>query len=152
MNIKYVKFYEIEPADFLTLLNKQKIREHLIQHDLFNDGSINCWIKAKLEVDSKPGCRIRAILFNNQLVGWCGIQFEEGNYEMAIIIDDSLWGAGRSIYNDIMCWAQDLGHSEIRIHLLDSRREYKFLRKIAKNVYKSQIFGREFTTYQLLVK
>jgi len=152
MNIKYIIFSEVDPVDFLVLLNKQKLREHLIQHDLFDIDSINDWIKAKLEVDSEPGCRVRAILFNDNLVGWCGIQFENDKYEIAIIIDDSLWGAGKRIYTEVMCWAKELGHDEVVIHLLDSRPEYKFLRKIAKNVYKSELLGREFITYQLLVK
>jgi len=152
MNIKYVNFSKVDPVDFLVLLNKQKLRRHLVKHDLFDIDSINNWIKAKLAVDAKPGCRVRAVLFNNELAGWCGIQFDNAEYEIAIIIDDCLWGAGKRIYKEVMRWAKELGHVEVVIHLLDSRPEYKFLRKLAKNVYKSEILGREFVTYQILVK
>ena len=65
--IEYVKFCEIQPTDFIILLNKKKIREHLITHDLFDDDSIKAWIKFKIEVDSADGCRVRAIIFNNRL-------------------------------------------------------------------------------------
>jgi len=152
MNLKYIDFSEVDTNDFLVLLNKQKIRNHLIQHDLFDDDSINVWINAKLKIDSRIDCKIRAILVNDQLKGWCGIQKEDDHYEIAIVIDDSLWGAGKSIYTEVMSWAKSLGHNEIMIHLLDSRPEYKFLRKLAKNVYTSERFGRNFITYHLLVK
>jgi len=152
MNIKYVNFSEVNPDDFLVLLNKQKIRKHLIQHDLFDDDSINDWINEKLEIDSRTDCKIRAVVLNDQLKGWCGIQIDGDHYEMAIVIDGSLWGAGKSIYAEVMSWAKSLGHDEITIHLLDSRPEYKFLRKLAKNVSTSEHFGRKFITYHLLVK
>lgn len=152
MNIEYVKFTEIDTDDFVALLNKETIREHLIEHELFDIGSVNAWVKSKLEIDSTTGCKVRAILSNNQLAGWCGIQLEDGEYEIAIIIDDSLWGAGKKIFSDIMYWAKELGHENILIHFLDSRPEYKFLRKISKKVYTSELLGRKFTTYQLAVK
>jgi len=34
-NITYVKFDEIDLHKFLPLLNSQKIRKHLFEHDLF---------------------------------------------------------------------------------------------------------------------
>jgi len=152
MNIEYLKFSEIDPVDFVTLQNKQKIREHLIQHEVFDIISINNWLKSKIEVDSTPGCRVRAIILDNQLVGWCGIQLEHGKYEVAIVIDNSFWGIGKKIFSEVMYWAKALGHKEIVIHFLDSRPKYKFLQKLAKKVYKSEFYGRSFTTYQLSVK
>lgn len=66
-SIEYVKLSEVNPNDFILLLNNTKIREHLIEHELFDIGSVDAWIKAKIEVDSTNGCRVRAIIFNNQL-------------------------------------------------------------------------------------
>ncbi len=151
MNIEYVMFSEIKAVDFVTLLNKHKIREHLIQHELFDTYTVNAWVKTKLEMDSSPGCKIRAILINDQLAGWCGIQLEGKEYELAIIIDDRFWGIGKTIFYEMMCWAKELGHERISIHFLDSRPDYKFLRKIATNVYKRELHGRTFTTYQLAI-
>jgi hypothetical protein len=150
--IEYIKLSEVNQNDFLLLLNNQKIREHLIVHELFDAVSINAWIKAKIKVDSNNGCRVRAIIFNNQLVGWCGIQLEDEKYEVAIVIDDKFWGLGKNVFHDIMRWAKALGHDEIFIHFLHTRPEYKFLRRISTNVYESELLGSKFTTYQLAVK
>ena len=52
----------------------------------------------------------------------------------------------------MMVWAKELGHDEIFIHFLHTRPDYKFLTKIAENVYKNDFLGSQFTTYQLNVK
>ncbi|MCF7981581.1 MAG: GNAT family N-acetyltransferase [Pseudomonadales bacterium] len=105
----------------------------------------------KIEVDSFPGCKVRAIVVDGQLAGWCGIQFEDEKYEIAIVLDDGYWGLGKTIFRDLMGWAKELGHQTIFIHFLYTRPEYKFLRKISKNVFKSEFLGSKFTTYELAV-
>ncbi|MEH6649925.1 MAG: GNAT family N-acetyltransferase [Motiliproteus sp.] len=149
--VEYVKLNEIQPAEFLTLLNKQSTREHLIVHELFDLNKVELWIKEKVDVDSTQGCRVRAITVDKQLAGWCGIQLEEGKYEIAVVIDDQYWGLGKKIFREIMCWAKELGHATIFIHLFHTRPEYKFLSKLSKNVYESELLGSRFTTYELEV-
>lgn len=150
--IEYIKLDEVNPEEFVALLNKQKIREHLIAHELFDLETIKAWIETKIEVDSSKGCKVRAIVVNQQLAGWCGIQLEDENYEIAIVIDSKYWGLGRKIFREIMTWAKEFGHKTVFIHFLYTRPEYKFLRKISKNVYESELFGNKFTTYEIAVK
>ena len=150
--LEYVTFDEIEPTDFLVLLNKRTTREHLIDHKRFDSDKVKEWMQGKIDVDSSQGCRVRAITVEKQLAGWCGIQLEGGKYEIAVVLDDSYWGLGRSVFREIMIWAKELGHTTIFIHFLHTRPEYKFLRKISKNVYESELLGSTFTTYELEVK
>jgi len=150
--VAYLSFNEINPSDFLPLLNSQKIRKHLIEHELFTIDTLTTWMNSKIEVDSTFGCRVRAVICDGELAGWCGIQFEEGKHEIAIIIDDKFWGLGKKVFQDMMCWAKELGHDEIFIHFLHTRPGYKFLKKRAKNIYESELFGDKFTTYQLTLE
>jgi len=150
--IEYVKFNEINPDNFLPLLNKLKIREHLIPHELFNRDSTIAWMKSKIEIDASHGCKVRAINVDSELIGWCGIQFEHGKHEIAIVIDDSSWGLGIKIFHETMNWAKDIGHREVYIHFLHTRPKYKFLQKLSKKVYETELFGSKFNTYQLAVK
>lgn len=149
--IEYVKLEEIEPTDFLPLLNKQTTRMHLIDHELFNAHSVKEWIQGKVDVDASEGCRVRAIMVDKQLAGWCGIQIEDGKYEIAIVISDRYWGLGKKVFREIFSWAKEFDHKTICIHLLHTRPEYKFLRKLAKNVYESELLGSRFTTYEFEV-
>jgi len=150
--IEYPEFNTIDPSDFLPLLNNRNIRKHLIEHELFTISTLTSWMQTKMEVDATSGCKVRGIVCDGQLAGWCGIQLEEGKYELAIIIDDKHWGLGKMVFKEMMHWAKELKHDEVYIHFLHTRPEYKFLKKISKNVYKEKFFGSTFTTYQLAVK
>ena len=148
---KYVLLEELKPEDLVALLNKHRVREHLIDHEFFNSISIKSWIKEKIEADSTDGCRVRGIASGKSVAGWCGIQIENGRYEIAIVLDEKYWGIGKRIFRDVMNWAKELGHKEVFIHFLHTRPEYRFLRKISKKVFETEMLGSKFTTYQLSV-
>jgi GNAT superfamily N-acetyltransferase len=150
--IEYRPLDEVDPEKLVTLLNKKKVREHLIEHAPFTVDSVERWVRQKIEESSSDGCKVRAILVDDQPAGWCGIQLDEKGYEIAIVVDEIHWGLGRKIFRDVMGCARDLGHREIFIHLLYTRPEYRFLRKMAKNVYTSERLDHRFTTYELAVK
>lgn len=150
--IEYVKFEEVDPTEFVFLLNKEKLRKHLVDHELFDVELAKSWMAGKMEVDASSGCKVRAVLVNSDLAGWCGIQLEDGKYEIAIVIDESYWGIGVKIFQDIMVWAKGFNHKTVFVHFLHTRPEYKFFRKISKNVYQSELLGSKFTTYELEVE
>ena len=104
----------------------------MIQHELFDINSTSAWMGSKIEVDASLGCKVRAINVDNQLIGWCGIQFEDEKYEVAIVIDDSSWGLGIKIFHEIMHWAKFFGHEDVYIHFLHTRPKYKFLQKFIR--------------------
>lgn len=110
------------------------------------------WLETKIAIDNSPGCRVRAILVDNQLAGWCGIQPDGDRHELAVVLDDAHWGLGRRLFGEMMGWARELGHAAVLIHLLHTRPEYRFLQKIAKNSYKNELLGNQFTTYELAVE
>ena len=151
-NIQYLKFTEINPADFLPLLNSERIRKHLIKHELFTIETLAAWMNSKIEVDSTSGCKVRGIVYQGELAGWCGIQMEDKKYEIAIIIDDKFWGLGKQVFRDLMGWAKEFGHDEVSINFLDTRPEYKFLKKIASSVSTTELYGSKFICYQLPVQ
>lgn len=151
-NVDYVRFNEINPNDFLPLLNSEKIRKHLIEHKLFTIDTLTAWMNAKIAVDAISGCKVRGIFCDGELAGWCGIQLEEDKHEIAIIIDDKFWGLGKRVFQDMMYWAKEFEHNEVFIHFLHTRPGYKFLKKMAKDVYETELFHSKFTTYQLVVE
>lgn len=149
--IEYIKLEEVNSDDFIPLLNNQKNRVHLLEHEFFDADTVKLWIESKLKMNSTFGCKVRAIMVENQLAGWCGIQLEDGQYEIAIVIDDKFWGIGKRVFKEIMLWAKSLGHSELLIHFLHTRPRYKFLQGMSKKVYESELYGKKFTTYELEV-
>lgn len=150
--ISYVRMDQVTPDQFLPLLNKQKIRTHLIEHLLFDDKTAQEWLAEKVEMDAYPKCRVRAVIVDSRLAGWCGIQLEDGKYEIAIVLDDEFWGVGKRVFQEIMEWAREFEHQTLLIHFLNTRPKYKFLQKMANNVYETELMGSKFTTYELAVQ
>ena len=148
-NIRYEKMSDVNPDDFIPVLNAEEIRNHLVSHDLFDSVTICEWVKEKTKCGDTPGCRVRAIIVDNKLAGWCGIQKDNENYEIAMVISKSHWGIGTSVFQDLKSWAKELGHNEVTIHLLETRPEYRFLTKASTKSYKSKLLGRNFITYHV---
>ena len=149
--IEYTDLRDLDQGALLSILNTDKIREHLVSHDQFNEQSLAEWVSSKLSVDLHEGCKVRGIRVNGAVAGWCGIQFENDSYELAIVLHEAYWGIGTAVFKDMMVWASELGHRHVVLHLLNTRPEYKFLRKMASRVYESTMFGQKYTSYELTV-
>lgn len=149
--IKYLSFDQASPEDLLKILNEDSLREHLIDHPYFDNSNLQAWIEDKTAINEIQGCRIRAVYINGVLAGWCGIQPDDNGFELAIVISQRFWGSGISIFKTLMCWAKEFRHKEVLFHLLDTRPEYKALKKISTKVNKSELAGQRFTTYYIPV-
>jgi hypothetical protein len=149
--IEFLCFNQVNPEDFLGVVNEDSLRTHLIDHPYFNVASLQAWIEDKIKVDAVQGCRIRAVYIGGVLAGWCGIQPDDNGFELAIVISQKFWGFGIPIFKVLMCWANEIGHKEILFHLLESRPEYKALNRISTKVHKTEQLGRCFTTYHVPV-
>lgn len=149
--IEYSYLDQVNIEELRVLLNENSLRAHLIDHPYFDSKSLQSWIVEKIRVDSLKGCRVRAIHIDGVLAGWCGIQPDDDGFELAIVISQNFWGFGILIFKALINWAEALGHTEILFHLLETRPEYKALKKIATKVRKTEKFGRFFTTYHIPV-
>lgn len=150
-NIEYVDLQNLNRIEILNILNKQKVRNHLVAHDQFDEALLDEWIKGKVIVNQTCGCKVKGIKVDGTTAGWCGIQLEDGSYELAIVLDPKYWGVGLKVFKEMMLWASELGHSEVVLHLFNTRPEYRFLRKMAGRVYESTMFGQKYTTYEIKV-
>lgn len=149
--IEYVSFSEINPDDFSSVLNDDALRKHLMPHACFDAITIRDWMSGKVQCDSMPGCRVRAVLVNGDLAGWCGIQAEGNEFEMAVVIGRQYWGLGLSVFRTLIVWAKELQHQVVVFHLLGSRPQYRFLKRKALKVKRQQLWGRNFTSYWISV-
>lgn len=150
-DIAFLPLNNVDQQDLLAVLNESALRVHLVEHALFDIASLHDWVEEKNQVDSLPGCRVRGVVIDGIVAGWCGIQPDDNGVELAIVLSKKFWGYGISLFKTLMVWAHELGHKEIRFHLLDSRPEYKALQKMASKVDKTKLMGRCFTTYFLEV-
>ena len=149
--IDYPAFSHAHADSLLATLNDAQLRRHLVVHDAFDATSIRAWIDGKIAADTLPGCRVRIVCIDGKTAGWCGIQRDDDGHEIAIVLSPRFWGHGIAIFKTLMHWAAELGHREVRFHLLETRREYAALRRMARTVSTSTLLGRRFTTYVFAV-
>ncbi len=150
--MEFKLFTDVGVGDFLSVVNDQTVRKHLIDHPPFDAASVRIWMDDKMRIDMLPGCRVRAVLIDGVLVGWCGIQPDDDGVEIAVVIAKAGWGTGIAIFKDMMGWARQMGHKEVMFHLLSTRPEYRALTKRATRVQKTTLSGRHFTTYYISVE
>jgi hypothetical protein len=150
--MKFIPFDDVSAEDFLPLLNDETLRKHLIDHPIFDAAGVRAWMEEKRRIDALPGCRVRAVLIDGALVGWCGLQPDEEGVEIAIVIARVGWGRGLAIFNEMMGWARTMGHQEVVFHLLGTRPLYQSLARRATRVKKATLSGHAFTTYCLSVE
>ncbi|MCB1754452.1 MAG: N-acetyltransferase [Gammaproteobacteria bacterium] len=142
---------QVDPKDLMAVVNQDSLRAHLVDHPYFNITSIQAWIEDKIETDAIQGCRVRVVSVDGVVAGWCGLQPDDDGFEIAIVISQRFWGCGIPVFKTLMRWAGEFGHKEVLFHLLDSRREYRVLAKMATKVNRTQLLGRDFTTYYFSV-
>lgn len=145
--------FDASPAEeWIDLLNSDLVRKHLIQHPQFTTETLKIWLQSKIKEDLEPGCRIRAIHSDGKLVGWCGIQFESSNYELALVLSPKYWGHGREAVNQVIKWAQELGHKQLLAHLPQTRPQTKALERLfGQPIGASNIQGHVFNTYRIVI-
>lgn len=148
----YVQLHDVATTDLLGVLNNQHVRRHLVTHDMFDVDTADAWVRDKQAMNLRDDCRIRGIRVGDRFAGWCGVQALDGEVELAIVLDPGHWGMGHQVFRDVMDWARELGHETVLIHLLDTRPEYRFLRRIATQMTVTRHMGRTFTTYRLPVR
>jgi len=66
-----------------------------------------------------------------------------------MVLSPEAWGIGPVIFRELRDWAHALGYEKARLHLLDSRKKYQALEKLADSVSQTELMGRCFTTYEL---
>ena len=145
--ITYIALADTDRTALLALMNHETLRAHLVDHPLFTPETLEIWVSDKTEVSAADGCRVRGILIDDKLAGWCGIQPDDDGFELAIVISSSYWGSGLKVFRDMIGWARELGHKEVLFHLLETRRKYRALEKMAKEVKESERMARWFSTY-----
>ncbi|GAA6168080.1 N-acetyltransferase [Sessilibacter corallicola] len=151
-SLTYVNLDQIPTRELIALLNSQRVRKHLVSHDLFDETSISAWVADKCREDSKIKCIVRAIKVDHEFAGWCAIQPLDDQYEIALVLGEHYWGIGITVFKDMVAWGIELGHETLIFNLMSSRPKYKFLNEIATNISECEIMNHAFTQYEIKLR
>jgi hypothetical protein len=96
----------------------------LAKDSLFDEKQCLDWVKEKQWQDHGYGPW--AFLVDNKFAGWGGLQYENGDADLALVLHPQYWGFGKKIFNQIIRRAfNEMGMESITILLPPTRNKLK---------------------------
>ena len=103
MNIERRKLKDVDKSLIIKLLNHPLVKRHMpLSTAHFGEEQYTAFMKAKASIWERFGFGPWAYFIDNQFVGWGGIQPDEDNFELALVLCPKAWGYGRYLYQDLI--------------------------------------------------
>lgn len=127
--IEFRPLEEVDKADILELMNHPLVRRQLpLAKGYFDDEAYNSFISNKRQLWLKHGYGPSAFFIDNKFAGWGGLQWEEGDADLALVLHPNYWGMGKQLFYKIIEHAfHEMGLSDITILLPPTRKYEKVL-------------------------
>jgi len=98
----------------------------LAKDSLFDEKQCLDWVKEKEKQWQDHGYGPWAFLVDNKFAGWGGLQYENGDADLALVLHPQYWGFGKKIFNQIIRRAfNEMGMESITILLPPTRNKLK---------------------------
>lgn len=103
MQIEFKPLKDIPKQDIIELLNHPLVRRHMpLAKDDFDDQAYDKFIAAKQKLWDDHGYGPWALIVDQQFVGWGGLQYEEGDADLALVLHPKHWGLGKVLFDAIL--------------------------------------------------
>jgi hypothetical protein len=98
----------------------------LAKDSLLDEKQCLAWVKGKEKQWQDHGYGPWAFLVDNKFAGWGGLQYEDGDADLALVLHPQYWGFGKKIFNEIIRRAfNEMGMESITILLPPTRNKLK---------------------------
>lgn len=152
MRIEFKRLSEINKSKVIELLNHPLVRRHMpLAKDRFDDAAYKAFIANKEQLWAKHRYGPWAFVVDGKFVGWGGLQFEQGDADLALVLHPDYWGMGRKIYEEIIKKAfNKMELQSITVLIPPSRTRIKGLMKLGfQEDGELVIKGERFLRYRL---
>lgn len=137
---------------WLGLFNDKRVRKHMpLASESVDANWVEKWIKHKLEESENSPFKVKSIWVNENFAGWAAIQKDGTDYELAIVMNPSHWGAGIYVFQRLI---QEFHDSKILgnlfVYLPFSRNSKNIGKKFpVREAGSIEINGIEFSKLQI---
>ncbi len=132
MKIEFKRLSTIDKDEIITLMNHPLVRRHMpLAKGHFDDAAYVAFIIDKENLWVEHGYGPWGFVIEDKFVGWGGLQFENGDGDLALVLHPNYWGLGKTIYNAIIEKAFDeMGFKSITVLFPPSRTRIKGLMRL----------------------
>lgn len=153
MDIKFTRLTEVSSTAIIELMNHPLVRRQMpLLTDTFTEKDYTDFILKKEELWSDYGYGPWAFTIQERFIGWGGLQPENTNTEIALVLHPDFWGYGNEIYKRIIDYAfNDLCLTSIILLFPTTRTNVNGLSRLG---FKQEsiiiIEGLEFIRYRIM--
>jgi len=102
-NIEFRRLTEISPSEIIALMNNPLVRRQLpLAPENFSESDCEEFVAAKERLWSEHGYGPWAFVVDGQFAGWGGLQPEQGQADLALVLHPNHWGIGKYLYGEII--------------------------------------------------
>ncbi|HMB63721.1 MAG TPA: GNAT family N-acetyltransferase [Eudoraea sp.] len=103
MKIELKRLTEVKKPELINLMNHPMVRRQMpLLKESFNESACNKFIAAKELLWMDYGYGPWAFFIEGHFAGWGGLQPEDGEADLALVLHPDYWGMGKTIYQHII--------------------------------------------------
>jgi [ribosomal protein S5]-alanine N-acetyltransferase len=152
MHLEFKRLSEINSAEIIALNTNPLVRR---QMPLFSGdfGEAECqeWVQGKEAHWEDYGYGHWAFVIDGKFAGWGGLEYEDGDTDLGLVLHPDYWGMGKAIYTEIIQRAfWEMGLESVTILLPTTRKRIKGILRLGfKLDGEVEISGERFIRYRL---
>ncbi|MHC6226140.1 GNAT family N-acetyltransferase [Pseudomonas sp. X10] len=153
INLQFKRLSEVSTADIINLNNHPDVlRQMPLGSPDFDEAKCLAWVAEKESQWGLNGYGPWAFMIDQAFAGWGGLQLEEGDADLALVLHPDYWGFGKTIFDEIVRRAfQEMGLGSVTILLPPSRTRVKGLFRLGFRPDGAvELDGTSFNRYRLL--
>jgi len=152
MNWKLTRLSEIGYAEIIALHTDPRVLRHMpLAGGDFDESECKKWVESKERQWAINGYGPWAFLIDGNFAGWGGLQLENGDADLAMVLSPEYWGCGKAIYRELTRQAfGKMGFASITALLPPGRVCVKAMRRLDFEADgQMEISGTTFNRYRL---
>lgn len=103
MQLEFVRMSQIANAEYVALNNHPLVRHQMpLSDDHFGEEECREWVAGKEKQWEEYGYGPWAFLIDGKFAGWGGLQYEDGDADLALVLHPNYWGMGKTIFKEII--------------------------------------------------
>ena len=132
VRISLARLTAVAPDALIGLMNDPAVRRHLpLARGVFDSAACERFVAAKEAIWAEHGYGPYGFLCDGELVGWGGLQPEEGDVDLGLVLQPQFWGSGPALYQHFLTEAFDrLRVPSVTVLLPPSRVRVSGLRRL----------------------
>ena len=153
LNIKFDRLKNISNQDIIELNTNERVLKQmpLATGIIFDEEKCISWVKEKEKQWIEYGYGPWAFIVDGKFAGWGGLQYEDGEADLALVLHPQYWGLGKQIFDEIIKKAfTEMGFESITILLPPTRTKLKGIFLLGFVIDREIIIsGKRFIRYRL---